>query len=166
MSEVKQEENNNNELSKIEKNLKEVDPKIFEGLPKQKKQQIIKSFAYTMHKTHVGPLPDPETLLEYNKIIPNGADRIMKMAETQLQHRIQLESKVVERQLSQSNLGQILAFLIGLAALGASTYCIISGYEISGSALGLGGLTSLVTAFIKGKDFQNKNLNEKRSQQR
>jgi uncharacterized membrane protein len=119
-----------------------------------------------MHRTHVGPLPDPETLSEYSAIIPNGAERIMQMAEKQLDHRMKMENKVVRGQMLQSNIGQILAFLIGIAALSASTYCIVNGYEWSGSILGIGGLTGLVTAFIKGRSSQEKNLEEKRPNQK
>jgi uncharacterized membrane protein len=162
MSEEVQKEDENGNLAKVEKRLVEIDPKIFEGIPKQKKQQIIRSVVVTMHKTYSGPLPDPQTLAEYSEIIPNGAERIMQMAEKQLEHRIQMENKVVGGQMLQSNIGQILAFLIGLAALFASTYCIVSGYEWSGSLLGLAGLTGLVTAFIKGRDNQEKNLKDKR----
>jgi uncharacterized membrane protein len=151
----------NGNLAKVEKQLTKIDPKIFEGIPNQKKQQIMKSLVVTMHKTHIGPLPDPETLSEYSAIIPNGAERIMKMTEKQLDHRMQMENKVVGGQMFQSNLGQIFAFLIGLAALGSSTYCIVSGYEWGGSIIGIGGLTSLVTAFIKGRSSQEKNLEEK-----
>lgn len=158
----KQDESENGNLAKVEKRLTEIDPKIFEGIPKQKKQQIIKSLVVTMHKTHIGPLPDPETLSEYSAIIPNGAERIMQMAEKQLDHRMKMENKVVGGQMLQSNIGQILAFLIGIAALAASTYCIVTGHEWSGSILGIGGLTGLVTAFIKGRSQQEKSLEEKR----
>lgn len=129
----KQDDSENGNLAKVEKKLTEIDPKIFEGIPKQKKQQIIKSLVVTMHKTHIGPLPDPETLSEYSAIIPNGAERIMQMAEKQLDHRMKMENKVVGGQMLQSNIGQILAFLIGIAALSASTYCIVTGHEWSGS---------------------------------
>ena len=156
----KEDGNNIGNLAKIEKRLVENDPKIFDGINKLKKQQIIKSLVVTMHKTHIGPLPDPETLTEYSAIIPNGAERIMKMAEKQLDHRMLMEKKVVGGQMLQSNIGQILAFLIGLAALGASTYIIVSGYEWSGSLIGIGGLTGLVTAFIKGRSEQGKSLEE------
>lgn len=158
----KLDENESNNLSKIEKLLIDIDPKIFDGIPKQKKLQIIRSFIVTMHTTHIGPLPDPATLSEYSVVIPNGADRIMQMAEKQLEHRMKMENKVVGGQMAQSNIGQILAFLIGIAALSASTYCIVNGFEWSGSAIGLGGLTGLVTAFIKGRDQQEKNLEDKR----
>lgn len=154
----KHDESENINIAKVEKKLIEIDPKIFEGIPKQKRQQIIRSFVVTMHKTHIGPLPDPETLSEYSAIIPNGAERIMKMAEKQLDHRMSMENKVISGQLMQSNIGQFLAFLIGIAALGASTYCIVTGHEWAGSILGIGGLTGLVTAFIKGRSHQEKNL--------
>jgi len=157
----KQDESENGNLAKVEKRLTEIDPKIFEGIPKQKKQQIIKSLVVTMHKTHIGPLPDPETLSEYSAIIPNGAERIMQMAEKQLDHRMKMENKVIRGQMLQSNIGQVLAFLIGIAALAASTYSIVTGHEWSGSILGIGGLTGLVTAFIKGRSQQEKSLEEK-----
>jgi len=158
----KQDESENGNLAKVEKRLTEIDPKIFVGIPKQKKQQIIRSLVVTMHKTHIGPLPDPETLSEYSAIIPNGAERIMQMAEKQLDHRMKMENKVVGGQMLQSIIGQILAFLIGIAALAASTYGIVTGHEWSGSILGIGGLTGLVTAFIKGRSQQEKSLEEKR----
>lgn len=164
MSEKNQKSHNKDsvKLTKFEKQLNEIDPKIFEGIPKQKKQQIIQGIVVSMRKTHIGPLPDPETLAEYSEIIPNGAERIMQMAEKQLDHRMKMENKVIGGQMLQSNIGQFLAFLIGIAALVASTYCIVNGYEWSGSLLGIGGLTGLVTAFIKGRSQQESNLKEKR----
>lgn len=148
-------------LSKIEQKLEEIDPKIFDGIPQLKKERIIKGLVITMHKTHAGPLPDATTLAGYSALIPNGADRIMIMAEKQSEHRMKMESKVINGQMLQSNLGQILAFLIGIGALGASTFCIVNGFEWSGALLGVGGLTGLVTAFIKGKNQQEKNLSKK-----
>lgn len=62
--------------------------------------------------------------------------------------------------MAQSNLGQILAFLIGISALAAATYCIINGQALAGSFIGGAGLTGLVTAFIKGKNIQQKSLKE------
>lgn len=157
----KNDESENGNLAQVEKQLTEIDPKIFEGIPKQKKQQIIKSLVVTMHKTHIGPLPDPQTLSEYSAIIPNAADRIMTMAEKQLDHRMKMENMVIRGQMLQSNIGQFLAFFIGIAALSASTYCIVTGHEWSGTFLGIGGLTSLVTAFIKGRSQQEKSLAQK-----
>jgi hypothetical protein len=40
-----------------------------------------------------GPLPPPEVLARYNDVVPNGADRILSMAERQGAHRESLETK-------------------------------------------------------------------------
>jgi uncharacterized membrane protein len=154
-------EENNNITQKIEQELTRVEPKIFDGIKKEKKQQLIKSFALTIQKVHIGPLPDPETLKEYSEIIPNGAERIMAMAEKQSNHRMYLEKKVVSGQVQQSYIGQAFALVIGLAALAAATYTISTGHEWAGGALGLGGITGLVTAFIQGRRKQENNLQEK-----
>lgn len=143
--------------------LTQVDPKVFEGISKEKKNRIIHSLA-VIQKTHIGPLPDPETYSQYAQLIPNGADRIMVMAERQSEHRMQMEKRVVSGQLLQSNIGQFLAFFIGLAAIGGGVYCVTKGYEIGGSILGVGGLTGLVTAFIQGKRRQTSNLAQKQVQ--
>ena len=131
----KQDDSENSNLDKVEKILIESDPNIFDGISKQKKQQIIKIIRVTLQKTHIGPLPAPETFSEYSNIIPNGAERIMQMAEKQLDHRMKMENKIVGSQIIQSNIGQVLAFLIGIAALSASTYCIVTGHEWSSSII-------------------------------
>ena len=101
-------------------------------------------------------------MTQYAAIIPNGAERIMQMAEKQLEHRIETEKFIVRGQMSQSNMGQFLAFFIGIAALGAAAYCIIKGHDWAGSILGVGGLTGLVTAFIQGRKHQENDVKERR----
>jgi uncharacterized membrane protein len=155
-------EENSFSLADLEKRLVEDNPKLFEGIPKPKRQQIVKTLLVSIKKTHNGPIPDPESLEEYSRIIPNGAERIMALAEKQSSHRMVLEKKVIISQIAQSYLGQIFAFLIGIAALGSAVYCIINGREISGSIIGIGGITGLVTAFLKGREQQEKNLQEKK----
>lgn len=155
-------ENNEKKKSEVEKQLIKVDPKLFEGINKEKKERILNGVVLSMQTLHIGPLPDPETYSQYAQLIPNGADRIMVMAEKQLDHRIKLESKALSGQLLQSNIGQFLAFFIGLAALGSGAYCISQGHDWAGGILGVGGLTGLVTAFINGKRRQKTSLAEKR----
>lgn len=146
-------------IEKIDKKLVQENPNLFQGIPKERRLQIIRTLL--IQKSHIGPLPDVETLDGYARLIPDGAERIMQMAERQQAHRISLEDKVVSGQITQSNIGQWLAFFIGLAALGGAVYCIAIGAEIGGSVLGVGGITGLVTAFIQGRKSQEKELKEK-----
>jgi uncharacterized membrane protein len=153
--------NNKVDISQIEKRLVQSDPKIFEGINHQKKTQIIRTIVHSMQTIYIGPLPAPETLKAYSEIIPNGAERIMNMAEKQSDHRMFIEKKVIGGQMTQSNIGQFLAFFIGIAALITSAYCITKGHDWAGGIIGVGGITGLVTAFIQGKKNQERNLQDK-----
>src|SRR5690242_17849317 len=71
---------------------------VFKGVPADKRRALATAslqVTQTMVMHHQGPLPDPEALARYGEIIPDGANRIMKMAEEQAKHRIQLESSVI-----------------------------------------------------------------------
>lgn len=136
-------------------------PKL-KSLNHEQRVEISKTIATYSCKTHIGPLPDPETLKGYSEIIPDGANRILIMAENQANHRMKLESNVIKSQMSQSNLGQILAFIIGMVCIISASLLIYFDKTVGGSIIGGAGVTSLVTAFIKGKSNINKDLSEKR----
>lgn len=152
----------NEDLSKIEKQLTQVKPDLFKGISQAKKNDFLRMFSISYQCTHIGPLPDVDTLKGYSEIIPDGANRIMTMAEEQSKHRIALEGMVAKKQLNQSNIGQFLAFFICISFIAAGTFCIYTGHEWPGGALGIGGLAGIITAFIKGKTHQQKNLQSKK----
>ncbi len=150
------------DISQIEKTLEESDPEIFKGISEEKKNKIIRKVktVVTMHR-HSGPLPSPDILAAYSSIIPNGAERIMQMTEMQLRHRIEMEKFVITGQMRQSNRGQYFAFILGIITIISAAYCIIEGHDWTGGIIGIGGLTGLVTAFIRGQHQQSSNLKEK-----
>ena len=65
-----------------------------------------------------GPFPHPEILNKYNAVIPNGAERIMVMAEKQQNHRISLEKFVLENDARRADFGLILGFILALLVVG------------------------------------------------
>ncbi|SMC53312.1 DUF2335 domain-containing protein [Pedobacter nyackensis] len=150
-----------NGVSLLEKQVMESEPELFKNIPHDKRTRIIRSVAISMKKTHSGPIPDPATLASYNEIIPNGAERIMAMAEKQSDHRIAMESKVITSQQNQSGRGQHYAFIIAILVLLASFICIFTGHGIEGTIIGTLDLVSLVTIFIVGKQYQKSNLDKK-----
>jgi uncharacterized membrane protein len=154
----KDQEELSEELLEIEEELTSLNPEIFKGLPPKKKMEILKSFSIVsiQQKSHSGPLPDPDTLVKYNSIIPNGADRIMKMAENQQAHRIRIETKVVHSQSFQSYLGQIFGLVIGLFGIGCGTYLATTGETVVGGIIAGGTVVSLVSVFVIGKAAQRK----------
>jgi len=109
----------------------------------------------------VGPLPPPAMLDGYNQIIPDGANRIMRMAESEAEHRRSIEKEVLaiqkedlRRERAERRLGQIFAFVLCTIAILAGVYGVTQSSgpagQIAGGVVGVGGLASLVIAFITG----------------
>jgi len=122
----------------------------------EKTHQIIAQQAEFQVFASSGPLPSADELIKYNLANPDAADRIIKMAELQQQHRFGLEINVINKQLKESQRGQLFGFILGLIGLLGSIYSINTGNEISGSILGGGSLTMLVSLFVLGKKEQKK----------
>ena len=86
------------------------------------------------------------------------SDRIMKMAEIQQTHRIEIEKKVINSEMRQSQIGQVFGFLIGLAGMGFGTFLAYSGEIVVGSIIAGGTVISLVSLFVIGKRNQKKEI--------
>jgi uncharacterized membrane protein len=142
-------ENSDDSLEELEQELVQVNPKIFHGVNKRKKTEILKSVSVTM--MHSGPLPDPQSLSAYDQLIPNGADRIMKMAEKQQDHRMKIERTAIGRQTFQSFIGQVFGFLIGLTGIGSGTFLAYNGFTTVGAVIAGGTVVSLVSVFVIGR---------------
>ncbi len=86
-------------------------------------------------KTHSGPLPDPQTLREYDDLIPGSAAEIIKMASDQAQHRremekmslaaaataresqLQVEHQRIQGSIATDRLGMFLGWVVALACV-------------------------------------------------
>ena len=102
-----------------------------------------------------GPLPPPEQLAEYDKVVHKGAERIFKSFEEQFQHRINLENTVVPQEQRQSARGQLFAFFICIFFGGIALTLGLLGKEIAASVIGGGDLVALATVFIAGRPRSN-----------
>ena len=111
-------------------------------LPKEQKEMFIEQTI-----EYKGILPPPVMLKQFNEIIPNGADRIMKMAEIEAEER-----KIYNRkQLRYHSAGLYLAFILALFVFIGGFILAYSGNN-TGSGILVGTvLTGVVIAFINGK---------------
>lgn len=105
-------------------------------------QQVISRTQTVMHH---GPLPDPQTLAQYESLQPGMLERIVSMAEADQRHRIASEvaelQANIEHRASLQNLqadnakamfrsdmvGQVLGGSVALLALGAAIYSVYAG---------------------------------------
>ncbi len=86
-----------------------------------------------------GPLPPPELLEKYNRIISNAADRILAMAEKQSAHRhamekeqMDMQQKIVLARIVHERAGMIFAFVLTLLLMTLGVYLISNNKAIEG----------------------------------
>lgn len=153
---------NGGEHGEIAKYLEKNAPEVLKSLPKDQRKKllsVIESRSVSRH--YQGPIPEPEDLARFNEIIPNGADRIMRMAEEQARHRMSLETTVVSGQQRQSANGQWFAFLIALFGISSGVFLAIKGHDWVGYGIAGTTVVSLVYTFITGKRAQQKDISSK-----
>ena len=97
-----------------------------------------------------GPLPPPEVLEKFDRIVPGAAERIIRMAEQQSEHRHRLESKVIGANTRDSLLGLIFGFLVSMGFLSAACLAFYTGYAWQATVLAAIDLVGLASAFIYG----------------
>ncbi len=107
-----------------------------------------------------GPLPRPDIMKGYDDIVPGAAERILKMAEEESQHRHKLETTLLSQdheQTIKSQRNALFIAIMGLAVIPLTIY-IASNLivEILGSVVGgipvLGIIFSLIVKVMKDKD--------------
>ncbi len=130
--------------------------------PEEEKGEKLQTFISTsVRESFRGPLPPPVLLKEYNEAVTDGAERVFKMTEKQLLHRMQLEDHAVKEDLKQSRNGQLFGFILSLTGLCLATLLAMSGHETIAGIFGTTTVIGLVTVFVIGKRIQQKSLAEK-----
>jgi uncharacterized membrane protein len=71
-----------------------------------------------------GPLPPPEALARFDQIIPNGAERILRMTEQEQAHRLATESAALNANIqasreaqAQAKTGQFAGAIVSVLAI-------------------------------------------------
>jgi uncharacterized membrane protein len=108
-----------------------------------------------------GPLPPPAVLAKYNDVIPDGADRIMAMAERQSAHREELEAKIVAANIASQARGSLFAFILCLIGLLGGFTLIMTGKSVTGLISIVSSLTALASVFVFARREQRRERVEK-----
>lgn len=100
-----------------------------------------------VRKFHSGPLPAPEDFQHYDEILPGAADRILRLAEKEQDHRHGQEDRIVSSEYGTRMLGQFGA-LLSLAMLVALVgWCAYIGQPVTAGLVAAIG--AIVVAFLK-----------------
>lgn len=107
----------------------------------------------------IGPLPDPEALEQYDRIVPNGAERIMQMAENQAAHSHEMERSslaanidVHKSMVSLQRSGQVAAVLVVVVGLSLATYAALNGHDWFGGAVATGCIGGIVASLLSTRE--------------
>lgn len=111
-----------------------------------------------------GPYPPPNLLQGYEDVLPGSADRLIKMAEKQQDHRHYLEKIAIEGGSRRAWWGLWLGFVISLVVLGLGTLTILQGYEWVGGTVMGADVVALAGVFVYGQRQQSKERVDKDAQ--
>ena len=111
-----------------------------------------------------GPLPPPRALQAYDEVIPGAADRILRMAENQAAHRIQMDRVAIQSEVRSSTWGLIAGFLLSAGVIGGGIYLIAAGHDWAGSVLIGFDLATLAGIFVYGTRSRIAERNRKNDQ--
>lgn len=115
-------------------------------LPEAQQVRIERSFS--------GPLPPPDALDHYERILPGAAERILRMAEIEGEERRANVAKLVSTETKVEKRGQLMAFAVAVLGLVGSFFLIKWGFEVIGTAFGGAIILGMVTLFIKGRSAE------------
>jgi len=111
--------------------------------------------AFTV-RSFTGPLPDPDHLAGHEDALQGAADRIIRMAEKQVEHRQTIESHLVDSSIKLEARGQWLAFALGVLAITGGIFLVATGKSAEGLGTMITAVAVLVGVFIYAKREQQK----------
>ena len=101
-----------------------------------------------------GPIAHPRHLREYEEICPGSADRIISMAERNLDHLHKMNEKALDGQIADVKDVRRYGFAaLALLIIGAIVATYMGNLQLAALFLGVGALGT-IGAFIRGKTAQ------------
>ena len=98
--------------------------------------------------THQGPIPSPEVIAGYEKVLAGSADRIIRMAEKEQDHRHKLQLQNQSQLVRLTFIGQLFAFAIGISGVAGGIYLVKCDKSITGFSMFFSSLAALVGIFL------------------
>lgn len=131
----------------------------------QQRHEVESRFSY-----REGPIPDPETLQEYNAVVPGFAQEFLASFLEESKHRrklesrqmqleedsLQLQGKLIVGNQRRSNWGLAAGFIVSMTALAIGGGLVYTGHGLEGSLIAGTILPSLAAVFVTGTLKKNK----------
>lgn len=141
-------------------NSKGMVPKPASPPPAQAQQPgaVVRQASVSVEERYQGPLPHPETLRQFEQVLPGSAQSIINEFHAEAAHRRSIEKAesenmmtVYRRHQRQGILRSTYAFVISIAGVGAGWYEIHLGHPAAGATIITATVVSIVAIFVTGK---------------
>ena len=119
-------------------------------LPQEKRAEVARVIRQ-ISRYHSGPLPDAETLDYYNRIIPNGADRIMALLEREAAHRHEQEKTIINTQRAITLRSRWVGAGLTAILTSAGTYLGATGHNTLAGVIFATTIVAVITVLVLGR---------------
>lgn len=95
-----------------------------------------------------GPLPHPEALARYDEIVPGSAERIIRMAEKEMEHRHENETRLSKNVIRTTFTSIVFAFISVIILSGLVFYSLYKGFDTVAASIAVGSIAAVAGVFI------------------
>ena len=124
-------------------------------------QQRLASLLTLQASQYHSPIPPPEIVAGYERVLPGSAERILAMAERQSGHRIRQEERVITSSIQREKTGQWMAFVLSLVVILGGIGLAWTGRSVTGLTMVIADLAALAGVFMYGRRAQEQERREK-----
>jgi uncharacterized membrane protein len=93
------------------------------------------SLSISRTEVRVAPIPTASELADYNQVVPDGGERIIRVWENQVAHRQSIERVQVASAVYRSWAGLFAGTAVMIIAVVGGIACILYGHDAAGVAL-------------------------------
>ncbi len=104
-----------------------------------------------------GPLPSPQSLAQFEKVLPGTADRIISMAEKSQDHQHDWNDRALNSEINKGNIGMYGGLFVSILLVVGSVVCAFLGQTVVAVALVGASAIGLVGRLIDGPQKNAKN---------
>lgn len=109
----------------------------------------------------VSPFPAPEVLKLYNDAVPNGGERIVKMAESEQRHVHKMQWMAI----GATFVGELFAFLVITIALLGSFWLVYEGKNVAAGAAFVTAVGIMVAGYYERRKYLAKQAEQQQQLQ-
>lgn len=139
------------------------------GIFSQPQIQPINVASETQTQVYQGPIPPPEVLHKFDQLVPGTAERLIKLAEDESNHRRQMEKQAMDANIAaqqgqlrigeyqskavfrSDTIGQVAGLLVSITCVAGAIYLGANSHEITAGVLAAIPTAAVIRAFFVPK---------------